>query len=1452
MAVSANLDIYIRAYDEVTATLKAVANDLKDLVSSIKQVGTQSQTTSKDVTTLADATLKAGSSAEKAAEQEMGLFRSLENLVGGVRNLAYAFAGLAFVKFLKDMADASARTEVLATVLHQVARNAGISEEEIDRTDKAVQKLGITAASSRQAITQLIQADIFKPDQIRKYATELARASQDLAVISGWDSSSTFSRLIVNINQMDTMGLRWMGIIINREQVFAEAAQKLNKELSQNEKKLAFTNAALAEAAKLSGVYELAMNDVGKQLTSLPRLFEEVKVAIGDYLLPAYSALVLSLKEFLENMGKAVGENNKFSSGAQTLAAAVKLLADQFFALVEVLVSLKDILFLIGEIYVFNKLIAFGSAAIKIFNQFGASIAAFGQTLARVSAGIGLILGGALGKLGNLLGGLAASLNQAQAGVGAALGNFFQKIGLQIGAFAATLFSNLGKVLARILPYIGSAILAFNLVDYLIEGTDWEPLWVKLKSEIDNIFKQAKLYFEKGKRAIGLGSDESVVEAQLAADQSYLESLKTTEERRVSLKKKSNSEILESFRQSKTREIELEEELRTVEDSTRRDAIVEQLKTVKNTNAKTLAKLNELEATKALSSEEVKLKQSIQATDLEAVRRSKAFAALKKSVGETIEGINADFAAITTGVSTKLSSTVSGYVTVVNSLLDQSENASFAIDELAQTFEGLGKKANPKELELITDAIKGLIPKLDPANVAKLNEVLTSLSQYKTDSLVRENEKLTLSFDRVLKKISELQNSLREQYRIASDLSNAQKDLDASVAASRGNNAAQYEVEARKRREAIEDAKLEFQDNLARIEKTSQEVSKQINLKIGWEEAAQEKIYQESLKRIDAQYSVELKKIKDTKAFALSDVSSSADKSAQREITALITAREELRTSETIAAADRIKALEEEYQSQKKIAELKVYTDNLLGTIPEKEAALKEEDAKAQEILETKKESERQLLVTALKRIDEEFDTAIERVKELQNARKQGLTADNPLYAGFEGVNAVIDKERGQAGNKDQYQEEIDNLNKLRDVRKKAAEEERKESSLLMRLKEQLVQNEKSTNAERIVSLQQYQKKLLAALKEAEEAYKRHIAKLDSLKKEQESLALRQTRDLLELDSGTISKEEELRRNEKVYRQERTRAEIEYAKAVLQRQDSSMDKAKELYEAQITDAKRLATQAKERGDLYSFSKYRRDIEGYYSVLEKINRSQQKEEGTALDKAKKDIADLTAEADRLTGELIGKIGLALLDLGTELLIDVDATYLQNSILLAITAQQYVIDVQARVNGLPGQATIAGEEPTVKLNKYYGTPEPGYESYYAGGGMVQGAGTDTSDNLLAWLSPNEFVLRAKAVKNIVREYGINTLNYINEFGRFPKFALGGLVERIRELPSLLSIPAPHVQLMTPVLAGGGPVTSAPLTPMHFHFPGAELTARGTSPEVDAFKRYLAKENLKRGRK
>lgn len=67
--------------------------------------------------------------------------------------------------------------------------------------------------------------------------------------------------------------------------------------------------------------------------------------------------------------------------------------------------------------------------------------------------------------------------------------------------------------------------------------------------------------------------------------------------------------------------------------------------------------------------------------------------------------------------------------------------------------------------------------------------------------------------------------------------------------------------------------------------------------------------------------------------------------------------------------------------------------------------------------------------------------------------------------------------------------------------------------------------------------------------------------------------------------------------------------------------------------------------------------------------------------------------------------------------------------------------------------------------------------------AGGGRVRGPGSSTSDSIPAWLSNNEFVMRARAV----RKYGVAFMHAINrgqvDFSRISRMATGGLISPFR---------------------------------------------------------------------
>lgn len=255
------------------------------------------------------------------------LKNSIGKLVGGL--IALAGLKLSF-DGLKDMADIAARAETLGVTLGIVANNAGYSKEEIDGFETTVKKLGITTTAARDSLTRMIQAGIPLGSTVEGVASNvsrLARAAQDLAVVTGENSSNTFQRLITNIQQMDTMGLRFMGITVSiqgAQQTFAASLGKTTDQLTQQQKVMATTNAVLREAAKLTGAYEASMETVGKKLTSMARFTEELSKAIGDTLLPVYGAAVDSAQTFLKASGDVVASLGKSKVAAESYGEGAK------------------------------------------------------------------------------------------------------------------------------------------------------------------------------------------------------------------------------------------------------------------------------------------------------------------------------------------------------------------------------------------------------------------------------------------------------------------------------------------------------------------------------------------------------------------------------------------------------------------------------------------------------------------------------------------------------------------------------------------------------------------------------------------------------------------------------------------------------------------------------------------------------------------------------------------------------------------------------------------------------------------------------------------------------------------------------------------------------------------------------------------------------------------------
>ncbi|MCC6389147.1 MAG: hypothetical protein IT167_00995 [Bryobacterales bacterium] len=236
--------------------------------------------------------------------------------------LAHAFEQV--VGWLKEygteIVKYAARTQTMGVVTNQLAKVNEYNSGAVGRLVERIKQLGISTQEAHGVVQRMIFAEL----DLSK-ATELARVAQDAAVIAGVNSSEALENIILGITTGQTRLLHTMGLQVSLEQTIQEEEKKRHHTLSESEKREAMLNKVLQEGVKIRGTYESAMGTAGKQMTSLTRLWQEAKNALGEQFLPEFSKFIKMLGEMLDWVRKNASEISGFIKlfGAAALGAAV-------------------------------------------------------------------------------------------------------------------------------------------------------------------------------------------------------------------------------------------------------------------------------------------------------------------------------------------------------------------------------------------------------------------------------------------------------------------------------------------------------------------------------------------------------------------------------------------------------------------------------------------------------------------------------------------------------------------------------------------------------------------------------------------------------------------------------------------------------------------------------------------------------------------------------------------------------------------------------------------------------------------------------------------------------------------------------------------------------------------------------------------------------------------------
>ena len=401
-----------------------------------------------------------------------------------------AIVGGAVIGFGVKSFRAAAQVNEMDVAMRAVGNSTGLGYTAMRTATLAVQDNGIEMAAAQQMVLLYAKAQLNLAD-----SSKVARVAQDLAVLSGANSTDTAMRLTYAIMNQDTLMLRHLGITKTASQAFEEYAQANNtsaKSLTEFEKKQAITNMVIAEGAKVNGVYEAAMKEPAKVLRSFPRLFNEVQVAVGQGLTQAFGPLILASYKMvgafttlvreggaLEPMVDAIGRAftymvapivagmqafGKFLTTMQTISKAANAYRERIVGVVgasnEMEIKTRALAETMSR---FIPIIAAVTTALSIF---------FGQGILRQVPVIGALVGG----INPLVGALVALLLTTPP-LQQAFANLFKAF-LPLKDLGMQLAQTLGGVL------MGAVAVLVSIINGLAKVISYVTGWISRNTEI--------------------------------------------------------------------------------------------------------------------------------------------------------------------------------------------------------------------------------------------------------------------------------------------------------------------------------------------------------------------------------------------------------------------------------------------------------------------------------------------------------------------------------------------------------------------------------------------------------------------------------------------------------------------------------------------------------------------------------------------------------------------------------------------------------------------------------------------------------------------------------------------------------------------------------------------------------------------------------------------------------
>ena len=258
---------------------------------------------------------------QQASQAVEGFSKTTGRLNGAMVGIgvASAAAASAIIAFGIKSFNAAARVDELVYAMDAVGKSTGMGGQVLADEALEVKNMGIEMEIAQKSVLKFAQNNL----ELGR-ASDLARIAQDLAIISGENSTDTFNKLTHAVITGRSEVLKSVGIQENAGQMyerFAKSIGKTTKQLTYQQRQQAVLEGVTREGAKVFGTYEAAMKSPGKTLRSFARLHNELQVAMGTVLLKAFGPIILAAYDLEKAITKAVEKNETFQAVLRALQA---------------------------------------------------------------------------------------------------------------------------------------------------------------------------------------------------------------------------------------------------------------------------------------------------------------------------------------------------------------------------------------------------------------------------------------------------------------------------------------------------------------------------------------------------------------------------------------------------------------------------------------------------------------------------------------------------------------------------------------------------------------------------------------------------------------------------------------------------------------------------------------------------------------------------------------------------------------------------------------------------------------------------------------------------------------------------------------------------------------------------------------------------------------------------